>query len=221
MPLLYSSVSRGTVTIAEYAAFSGNFSSVAKEFLEKAGKNEGKFTYTVDGHTFNFLSKGGFTFLTVADDAYGRAIPSEFLNRMQTEFAAKYTDKAAAAKEGGLNSSYGKQLKQMMEHATQFPGEYSKVANVTKKVEEVKGIMAENIDRMLQRGEKLELLTDKTENLMNESQLFQKQSRTLRRQFWWQNIKMKLIVGGAVLLCLVVVFLIICFSKIDCFNRHG
>lgn len=35
-------------------------------------------------------------------------------------------------------------------------------------VEEVKGIMAENIDRMLQRGEKLELLTDKTENLMNE-----------------------------------------------------
>lgn len=35
MPLLYSSVSRGPVTIAEYAAFTGNFSSVAKEFLEK------------------------------------------------------------------------------------------------------------------------------------------------------------------------------------------
>ena len=28
--------------------------------------------------------------------------------------------------------------------------------------------MTENIDRMLQRGEKLELLTDKTENLMSE-----------------------------------------------------
>ncbi len=33
---------------------------------------------------------------------------------------------------------------------------------------EVKGVMTENIDRMLQRGEKLELLTDKTENLMSE-----------------------------------------------------
>jgi vesicle-associated membrane protein 72 len=35
-------------------------------------------------------------------------------------------------------------------------------------VEEVKGIMTDNIDKMLQRGEKLELLTDKTENLMFE-----------------------------------------------------
>lgn len=35
-------------------------------------------------------------------------------------------------------------------------------------VDEVKGIMTENIDKMLLRGEKLELLTDKTENLMFE-----------------------------------------------------
>lgn len=86
----------------------------------RAGKNEGKFTYTVDGHTFNFLAKGGFSkivhspesdhdsdshlppnrsapaFLCVADEAYGRAIPSEFLNRMNTEFAAKFADKGGA-----------------------------------------------------------------------------------------------------------------------------
>ena len=112
---------------------------MAKEFLEKAGKNEGKFTYAVDGHTFNFLAKGGFSesfphdpvqiyrnsypcrhvtdvtvslptiaaYLTVADEAYGRAIPSEFLNKMHAEFAGKYEDKANVAKEGGLNSTYG------------------------------------------------------------------------------------------------------------------
>lgn len=216
MPLIYASVSRGTSTIAEYAAFQGNFSSVGKEFLEKAGKNEGKFTYTVDGHTFNFLAKGGFTFLTVADEAYGRAIPSEFLNRMHTEFNNKYAEKGATAGEGSLNSSFGKQLKTMMEHATQFPGEYSKVANVAAKVAAVQGIMTENIDRMLQRGEKLELLTDKTENLMSEADKFQKQGKALRRQFWWQNIKMKLVVAAAVLLLGVVIFLLICFSKTNC-----
>lgn len=57
--------------------------------------------------------------------------------------------------------------------------------------------------------------------LSAQSQVFQKNSRTLRRQFWWQNMKMKLIVISAVVLCLVVVFLLICFSKIDCFNRKG
>lgn len=35
-------------------------------------------------------------------------------------------------------------------------------------VDEVKGIMTENIEKVLARGEKLELLTDKTENLMTE-----------------------------------------------------
>ncbi len=61
MPLIYSSVSHGTVTIAEYAAFSGNFGAVAKDYLEKAGKTEGKFSFNVDGHTFNFLNRGGFS----------------------------------------------------------------------------------------------------------------------------------------------------------------
>jgi vesicle-associated membrane protein 72 len=35
-----------------------------------------------------------------------------------------------------------------MEHATQFPEEYSKVAGVQKKVDEVKAIMSENIDKV-------------------------------------------------------------------------
>lgn len=122
-------------------------------------------------------------------------------------------------------------------------------------VDEVKGIMTENIDKMLARGEKLELLTDKTENLMFEvstaihihagwsgwvwrtctpvpqqrasqevvccgpfpnwnvfvdphlpacpcatcapapqADRFVRTGRTLRRQMWWQNCKMK--VGG-------------------------
>lgn len=68
---------------------------------------------------------------------------------MNTEFSAKYADKGLLATEGSLNSSFGKQLKTMMEHATQFPGEYSKVANVSAKVDAVKATMTENIGRML------------------------------------------------------------------------
>ena len=123
----------------------------------------------------------------------------------------------ATATEGTLNSSFGKQLKTMMEHATQFPGEYSKVANVSAKVDAVKATMTENIGRMLDRGEKLELLTDKTENLMSEADRFQKTGKQLRRQFWWQNMKMKLVIAAAVLLLALVIFLMVCFSK-KCFG---
>lgn len=216
MPLIYSSVSQGLVTLAEYAAYAGNFGAVAKDYLAKAGKNEGKFTYNVDGHTFNFLNRGGFTYLVVADEAYGRSIPSAFLDKIASEFNLKYAEKAVGAKEGSLNSSFGKQLKQMMEHATQYPEEYSKVASVQKKVDEVKGIMTENIEKVLARGEKLELLTDKTENLMNEADRFQRTGRTLRRKMWWQNCKMKIVVAFAVILLAVIIFLLVCFSGGNC-----
>lgn len=219
MPLIYSSVSRGTVTLAEYAAFTGNFSQVAKDFLSKAGKNDGKFTYTMDGHTFNFLTKNNYTYLVVADEQYGRAIPNAFLDKMQEEFSTKYADKAQQAKEGSLNGTYGKQLKQMMEHATQYPEEFSKVVSVQKKVDEVKNIMTENIEKVLQRGEKLELLTDKTENLMFEADRFVRTGRTLRRKMWWQNCKMKLVLAGAVCLLAVIIFLLVCFSKGNCLKK--
>eukprot|EP00798_Chlamydomonas_sp_ICE-L_P012283 gene12283-15432_t len=193
---------------------SGNFGSVAKDYLEKAGKNEGKFTYGIDGHSFNFLTKSGYVFLVVADDAYGRAIPNAFLDKMAVEFNAKRQLKQMKDPTFQFPE---RQLKQMMDHATQFPEEYSKVTSVQKKVDEVKGIMTENIDKMLQRGEKLELLTDKTENLMFEADRFVRTGRTLRRQMWWQNMKMKLIMGFAALLLAVVVFLIVCFSVVKCF----
>lgn len=57
----------------------------------------------------------------------------------------------------------------MMEHATQNPEELSKVGSVQRKVDEVKGIMSDNIEKVLSRGEKLDTLVDKTDNLMNEA----------------------------------------------------
>ncbi len=37
-----------------------------------------------------------------------------------------------------------------------------------KRVDEVKAVMADNIEKVLSRGEKLDLLVDKTDNLMHE-----------------------------------------------------
>eukprot|EP00201_Polytomella_parva_P018925 CAMPEP_0175071712 /NCGR_PEP_ID=MMETSP0052_2-20121109/19406_1 /TAXON_ID=51329 ORGANISM="Polytomella parva, Strain SAG 63-3" /NCGR_SAMPLE_ID=MMETSP0052_2 /ASSEMBLY_ACC=CAM_ASM_000194 /LENGTH=137 /DNA_ID=CAMNT_0016338935 /DNA_START=270 /DNA_END=683 /DNA_ORIENTATION=+ len=135
---------------------------------------------------------------------------------MSSEFAAKYAERAQSVKEGGLTGSFGKQLKTMMEHATQYPEEYSKVASVQQKVNEVKGIMTENIEKVLARGEKLELLTDKTENLVFEADRFQRTGKALKRKMWWQNCKMKLVIAMAVILLAVVIFLLVCFSGGNC-----
>ena len=48
-------------------------------------------------------------------------------------------------KEGAVTGAYGKRIKELIDLATQHPEEYSKVAAVQKKVEEVKAVMTDNI----------------------------------------------------------------------------
>ncbi len=71
-------------------------------------------------------------------------------------------------------------------------------------VSEVKEIMMQNIEKVLDRGEKLELLVDKTENLRYQADQFQKGGKALRNKMWWQNIKMKLMVFLIVAIVIVV-----------------
>jgi len=73
-------------------------------------------------------------------------------------------------------------------------------------VTEVKEIMMQNIEKVLDRGEKLELLVDKTENLRYQADQFQKGGKALRNKMWWQNIKMKLLV--ALIVCIVIVIIV-------------
>ena len=84
----------------------------------------------------------------MSDEAAGRIIPNAFLDKVKAEFEAKYGDKGRAAQEAGACAGFGKRLKELMEHCTQFPEEYSKVASVQKRVDEVKNIMSENIEKV-------------------------------------------------------------------------
>ena len=91
----------------------------------------------------------------------------------------------------------------------------------------------------MDRGERIELLVDKTENLqfqvhaipwlvlkaglggpcnnvpvtlyvIMQADSFQRQGRELRRKMWLQNLKVKLIVGGTVLSLIVIAWIAIC-----------
>ncbi len=51
---------------------------------------------------------------------------------------------------------------------------------------EVKNIMIENIEKVLERGEKLDLLVDKTDSLQDTAATFRREARRLKRTLWWR-----------------------------------
>lgn len=63
------------------------------------------------------------------------------------------------------------------------------VAKAQREIDSVRGIMTENIERVLERGERIDLLVDKTAGLEMGAREFRVRSRGLRRRMWWKNTK--------------------------------
>lgn len=209
--LIYSFVARGTVILADYTDFSGNFAGIAAQCLQKLPATNNKFTYSCDGHTFNYLLDNGFTYCVVAVESVGRQIPIAYLERIKEDFTNRYGGgKAAIAVANSLKKEFGPKLKEQMQFCMDHPEEVSKLAKVKAQVSEVKGVMMENIEKVLDRGEKIELLVDKTENLRSQAQVFRQQGGQIKRKMWWQNMKIKLIVLAILIVLILIIVLSIC-----------
>ncbi|GFP88347.1 vesicle-associated membrane protein 721 [Phtheirospermum japonicum] len=209
--LIYSLVARGAVVLADYTEFKGNFNSIASQCLQKLPSSNNKFTYNCDGHTFNYLVHDGFTYCVVAVDSAGQQTPIAFLERVKDEFTKKYGGgKGATAGPNSLKKEFGPKLKEQMQYCVDHPEEINQLAKVQAQVSEVKGVMMGNIEKVLDRGEKIELLVDKTENLRSQAQDFKTQGTKMKRKMWIQNMKMKLIVVGIVIVLALIIFLSVC-----------
>lgn len=88
------------------------------------------------------------------------------------------------------------------------------VAILQGQVNEVKGVMMSNIEKVIQRGEDLETLSKNAEDLEANSEAFKTNSHRLRKKMWWQNKKMciYLSVGVVILLLIIIVPIAVKYS---------
>jgi vesicle-associated membrane protein 7 len=49
-------------------------------------------------------------------------------------------------------------------------------------------------EKVLERGERIELLVDKTETLSQNAFQFKKSSTALKRAMWWKNVKLMVLI---------------------------
>ena len=75
----------------------------------------------------------------------------------------------------------------------------ARLEEVSLQVEDVKGVMVKNINRVIETSEQLSAVEDKSEGLRLGAQTFQRQSTELKNVLWWRNFKIKAIVAIVVL----------------------
>lgn len=77
-------------------------------------------------------------------------------------------------------------------------------------VDEVVGIMRVNVEKVLERDQKLSELDQRADALQHGASQFEQQAGKLKRKQWWANMKMMIIMGiiGVVLLIIIILSII-------------
>ncbi|KAG5479853.1 hypothetical protein LSCM4_05861 [Leishmania orientalis] len=82
----------------------------------------------------------------------------------------------------------------------------NKVKKVKLAVDEVKNLALDNVERVIQRGQRIDDILQATDDLQFQAEGFQRNSRDLRNQLWWSSIKGRIVVAGAIGFMLMLVY---------------
>ncbi|KAM8968857.1 LOW QUALITY PROTEIN: vesicle-associated membrane protein 7-like [Sarcophilus harrisii] len=217
MTITYSCIANGRVILAELALTGGSYqdavSSVLKLVLLKAEK---KTTARIGSYVYHTLFIDGITYLCATDNPLDVTLPTAFLD----EVSKNYSENPLMLQEpfppsnaiiADFQHVLGKCSKQSGSPITLFcvmkynqnQGEFM-ISALKSQVTDVKNSMSQNIDKMLKREEKLNILIDRTDNLQVATKAFQKTTTKTSKKMWWRNYKIIIIICSIFIIIIII-----------------
>jgi len=205
-------IANGTVVSESYVnVHQTNLPQVMQRILTKLP--EKKAMYEWDDYNLCVLVEGTMMFIAIVDKMFKATTAFAYLDAVTHRFKATYGTEIDNFKAYGC-SDFDEQLKTQGQLYTNNPP--SKAAKVLNQIEDVKGVLIQNIEAVIGRHEKIEILVEETDSLKTNSEKFRKGAKALKRKYIWKNLRMWLIVGGVVVLLVFILLLVLCnpdFSK--------
>ncbi|ORY86928.1 synaptobrevin-domain-containing protein [Protomyces lactucae-debilis] len=224
--LLYLAVAKGDTLLATHANGTQNASNIATSILNKLDRTtDAKQTFVHKNYAIHVLhiaqpfppsartsqstgASAGLTFLAMATESLGRRIPFACLLDMKRQFLETYSQAEVSTAGSYEFKAFDTTLAELAQQWTQeqSQGGAGVAREVQRDLDAVKQVMTQNIERVLERGERIDLLVVKTAVLNASSVAFRKKSTIVKRQMGWQNIRTTALVA---LVLLVLVYLLI------------
>lgn len=216
MTIVYGLIAVGQTVLAEHTSTSvtGNFPTVTRVLLDKIPNHDGKMTYQYDNYNFHYVCENGICYLCMSDNNQGSAfggvrhrIPFAFLVDMKERFVTIYgTEAPLQAIAFSYNEEFSRTIEDRMNYynSDQADRSIDNIGLVKGQIEDVKDVMVQNIERVLERGEKIELLVDKTDRLTQQAFRFESSSRRLQQAMYYKKIRCYIAIGFSIALLILV-----------------
>lgn len=203
--------------LARYASCVGNFAEISELVLTKVrDQDQTKMTFTQGEFLYHYTAKDGIIILVITDAEFDRTTTFRFLDSVMEKFVRQFGARTHTAIAYAMNTEFSLVIASEMKRYSsggkggrEVEGE-DKISTLQTEVDQVKDIMVANIEVLIDRGEKLDLLVDKTEHLSASSVTFRNTSRNLQRVMWWKNMKLTVGVGLGIIVFLYIVISMSC-----------
>lgn len=211
----YSLIACGPTVLCSHQFGENNYEAVVASILPNIQSSiDAKTSYTSNSNVvFHVVVENGLVYLCAADKEMGKQKPYAFLNEIKRQFTSgSLALRSQFAGEYELNRDFGPVLESQMERFSRDGSGGDKISTLQSQVEDVKGVMTQNIERVLERGQRLEELMDKTTELEASAATFKKTSRSVRHKMWWKNTRWTIILVVVAILVVAIIIVIILFS---------
>jgi vesicle-associated membrane protein 4 len=84
----------------------------------------------------------------------------------------------------------------------------NRTAALQAEIDSTVGIMRDNINKVSERGERLDSLQDKTDNLAVSAQGFRRGANRVRKAMWWKDMKMRMCIIGTIVVIIIIAIVV-------------
>eukprot|EP01017_Pseudomicrothorax_dubius_P030020 TRINITY_DN3699_c0_g1_i8.p1 TRINITY_DN3699_c0_g1~~TRINITY_DN3699_c0_g1_i8.p1 ORF type:complete len:213 (+),score=41.09 TRINITY_DN3699_c0_g1_i8:103-741(+) len=196
--IFYALIARDRETVlVETINAAGNFPQVTRTLLPKLERGV-KQSLRYGEYSFFYRDEGRFTFLCLAEAGFPSRAAFVLLEEMRVEFS-KLPPQLTEGIDYSLNSKLGNFLR---ERSVALSGSERSITNAKRELGDVQEIMVQNIDKLLAREERIELLVKKTHSMNIISSNIKRNADQVREAERIKNIKK----AGIIALVIAVTF---------------
>jgi len=158
-----------------------------------------------NSYIIHILTDSGYIFLCMALKRFGNRKPFAYLSSIRDRFVAQFPNAKKSATHMALQRDFKSTLKNQVKAFEQ-----DKLSTVHNQLDEVKGIMVQNIDKVLERGNRIEVLMEAADDLGTSADHFRMKSTKLKNAMWRRNLALLCVLVAIIVVVVIVVVWLAC-----------
>ena len=207
MPIIHALIAKsGGSVLCEYTDYQGNFSTIARVFLQNIKPNT-RHTVQYESYQFHYINEENITYLCITSN-FPEETSFAFLMELQKQFLEQNNYNDIMKEQSYFFEYFQKNIKNIIDYYDKIP-EKTLNGEIIKNLVDAKSIAIENVEKLIDRDQKLNITVQKSDKLYDQSKNINSLANTIKNQKKAEKLRnRRILIGGGIIL-VILIFIIL------------